>query len=165
MTDAPTLDIVERLISRAPVVVERRVRWGECDPAQIVYTPRFADYLAAAYAWFGREVLQGVSPSLAELGLLAPAKALTLEFLRPLKPDDLFRMTVFVERIGTRSFTLRIEGTSPAGEPRFRGTISPIVVDAAAYAGVPIPPAHRAALTAYRDRQPDGTARGGAPAA
>ncbi len=47
----------ERLLCRSPVKVRRRVRWGECDPAQVVYTPRFADYLAAAYSWFARLVL------------------------------------------------------------------------------------------------------------
>lgn len=153
MTVFATLDTAERLICRAPVVVERRVLWGECDPAQIVYTPRFADYLAAAGGWFNREVMSRVSPSLADLGLLAPAKGLTLEFIRPLASEDLFHMTVLVERIGSRSFTLRVAGTSPEGEARFVGRLSPIVVDKARYVGVPIPAAHRAALAVYQAGQ------------
>ena len=36
MTSLPS----EALISRAPVIVRRRVKWGECDPAGVVYTPR-----------------------------------------------------------------------------------------------------------------------------
>ncbi len=38
-------------------VVQRRVRWGECDPAEVVYTPQFAHYVVAAVDDFFQEVV------------------------------------------------------------------------------------------------------------
>ena len=42
---------IEYLLSERPLTVRRRVRWGECDPAGVVYTATFADYAISAAAF------------------------------------------------------------------------------------------------------------------
>ncbi len=36
----------EAVLADTPFVVRRRVKWGECDPAGVVYTPSFSEYVA-----------------------------------------------------------------------------------------------------------------------
>ncbi|KEQ53879.1 hypothetical protein BV95_01751 [Sphingobium chlorophenolicum] len=142
--------IDERLICRAPVTVRRRVRWGECDPAQVVYTPRFADYLAAAYSWFTRILLSDKMIAKDGTHLATPMKALSLEFHNTLRPDDLFDMTVYVEAVRNRTFDLVIIARSPSEESRFVGRLSPILVDSS-FRSVPLPHSIEEALLAYRE--------------
>ena len=50
--DFSNLDYSEQMISTLPVVVRRRVKFGECDPAGVVYTPIFSEYTLSTYQWF-----------------------------------------------------------------------------------------------------------------
>ena len=47
-------NFLDKLVSRQPVIVHRRILWGDCDPAGVVYTPRFGDYFTSARDWFMR---------------------------------------------------------------------------------------------------------------
>lgn len=147
----------ERLLSKNPVTVRRRVLWGECDPARVVYTPRFADYLAAAYGWFLRTVLTDSLVLDDGARLATPIKALSLEFHRVLRPGDLFDMTVHVTAVRTRTFDLLVSARSPDGEPRFTGKVSPIVVKSADFRSTDIPPRARKLLLNYEQTYPVGT--------
>lgn len=139
----------ERLVSRMPVRVRRRVIFGECDPAQVVYTPRFADYAAAAGGWFTRVVLNAEEPKLATLGIGTPMKAMSMEFHHTLRPDDIFDMTVFVRDIRTRTFELDIVGELD-GRPVFNARIVPIMIDAKQFSSVAIPAEVQERLERYR---------------
>lgn len=139
----------ERLLCRNPIIVRRRVRWGECDPAQVVYTPRFADYLAAAFSWFSRIHLSDKLTADDGTRLATPMKALSLEFHHPLRPDDLFDMTVHVEAVRQRTFDLLIIAQSPSGEPRFTGRLSPALVDGS-FRSVNLPQPVLDGLSAYQ---------------
>lgn len=150
---AATDDTVgERLIEECPVTVRRRVLWGECDPAGVVYTPRFGDYLTSAYGWFSRLLLTpALMVDLDGEPLMTPMKALSLEFAHVLKPQELFDMRVMVSNVRTRTFDLVVEGRSPEGEPRFTGRLTPIVCDRT-FRSTPLPEPVANALAAYRDR-------------
>lgn len=155
MNDLPSLDDIagEWLLSARPVIVRRRVQWGECDPAQVVYTPRFADYLATAYRWFVRTLLARHLVDENGAALATPMKALSLEFHHVLRPDDLFDMAAHVTAVRQRTFDLSIIGRSPAGEPRFAGRLSPIVVDGN-FRSVALPHSLAAALREYQVAHP-----------
>ena len=139
----------ERLLSTSPVTVRRRVRWGECDPAQVVYTPRFSDYLAAAYSWFTRVLLS--DKLIAEDGtrLVTPMKALSLEFHHVLRPDELFDMAVYVEAVRDRTFDILVVAQSLSREPRFTGWMTPILVNSH-FRSVDLPNPVTQTLLAYR---------------
>jgi acyl-CoA thioesterase FadM len=145
ISDAST-DFTEVLISREPVVVRRRVQWGECDPAGVVYTPRFAEYAVSASLWFMRIILR---PALADETLESPLKALSLEFHKTLKPDELFDMTVLVCVVRRRTFDLHIRATGIDGQDRFTGKVSPIIVQRDTFASVDIPAVARNLLHRY----------------
>jgi acyl-CoA thioesterase FadM len=141
------LPFSEGLVSRRPLIVRRRVLWGECDPAGVVYTPRFADYLVSAFQWFARCEL--ADTGLAELGIGTPMKAMSLEFHRMLKPGEWFDMRVAVTAVRTRTFDLDVQATGDDGRLHFIGLLTPIMLDNEKGVGVEIPDVTRARLQAY----------------
>ena len=139
----------ERVIGWAPLKVLRRVRWGECDPAGVVYTVNFCEYVASAFELFMTELLGGPLQAMKKRhGFAVPARALTLDFLGTLQPDDEFVMTVLVTDVRTRTFDLGIAGTC-SGRDIFKAKLTSISVDAAR-AAIPIPELLRQRLDSYR---------------
>lgn len=147
MTDEIGDEFTERLICREPIVVRRCVQWGECDPAGMVYSPRFADFAASAYMWFQRVV---VRPRLADPKLALPLKAMSFEFHKTLKPGDLFDMSVQVLALRRRTFDLAIDAAGTDGDRRFTARLAPILIDQTTFTSVPLPDGVRRALEAYR---------------
>jgi len=142
---------IEYLLSERPLTVRRRVRWGECDPAGVVYTATFADYaISAAELFYG--ALFGTTPQRAksDLGFGTPSRALSFEFLRSLRPDDEFDMTVRVAEVRSRTYVLDIAGTTPQGEPVFNARLTPVCVARPERRSIDIPPAFRQALLDYQ---------------
>jgi acyl-CoA thioesterase FadM len=122
-------DATEGIVQGVPVRVRMRVKWGDCDPAGVVYTVRFGDYVSCAYDLFQRHLLDGPPWKVREeLGFDMPAKALTFEFLASLRPDDEFEMTVRVADIRNRTFDIDIEACNLAGRVLFRAKLTPITI-------------------------------------
>lgn len=136
----------DSIIGARPVTVRRRVTFGDCDPAGIVYTPRFADYLIGAYNWFIATLLDRAAPLTVE----TPMRALTLDFKRMLKVGDFFDMQCYVTDIRSRTFVLEVRGRICAGEDAFLGTLCPIAFDPSSGTAVALPSVLRARLEAYR---------------
>ena len=157
--------IIEALVSVEPVTVLRRVRWGDCDPAGVVYTPRFADYAVSAYEHFIASLV-GDPPQtrLTALGLGFPMKGMDFDFRRSLRSEEDFEMVVRVAAIRTRTFDLSVEGRLRTGEIAFLIRLSPICVAAETRSSRPIPPELRGRLEDYRRRFPDPTSPRSTPA-
>ena len=142
-------EATERIVGRLPLKVLRRVRWGECDPAGVVYTVNFCGYVASAFELFMSELLGGpLQAAKRQHGFAVPARALTLDFLDTLQPDDQFIMTVLVTEIRTRTFDLAVTGTC-SGRDIFKAKLTPILVDPNRLA-IPIPEFLRQRLDSYR---------------
>ncbi len=83
----------------------RRIEWGDCDPAGIVYNPNFLSYfdhgtalLYEAAGWTRREMI-------AEFGVSGcPLVATRAEFKVPCEAGEDVQITSTVTRIGTSSF-------------------------------------------------------------
>jgi acyl-CoA thioesterase FadM len=141
----------EQVIETTPLTVHRRARWGECDPAGVVYTVNFCEYVASAFELFMAELLGGPLQTMKQRhGLATPARALTLQFTGPLRPDEEFIMTVVVADVRTRTFDLIIQGCSKGGRDIFRAKLTPIAVDPDTRAAVPIPGVLRERLDRYK---------------
>jgi len=155
--------------SRGLTVLRRRVKWGECDPAGIVYTPRFADYVVEAYLAFF-ESRFGAPPReiLAPLNLGMPAKALNIVFKQSLWPDEMLEMSVEVGEVRTRTFDLRVVG-SAGKRIAFDATISLICIETGLRESRPLPDFLREELVRIRETcRPAGNSReseGGSPEA
>jgi acyl-CoA thioester hydrolase len=42
----------EHVLRTLPFTVRRRVKWGECDPAKVVYTVTFSEYVISVAELF-----------------------------------------------------------------------------------------------------------------
>jgi acyl-CoA thioesterase FadM len=104
-------------------VVERQVRWGECDPAGIVYTPNFVDYAVDTARMFWRAVAWRDFGSSDGCGLELPAKHLTSTFHAALACDDHFSLRAEIVRVGKSSFDVRVRGSRET-KPVFETTIT-----------------------------------------
>src|SRR6266404_3782369 len=141
----------EYVVGTTPLVVRRRVKFGECDPAGFVYTVVFGEYvLSAAELLYGS--LFGSTPQRVrnEIGLVTPTRALEFDFRSSLRPDDEFDMTVTVADIRTHSYVLAIDARTPPGVDVFRAVLTPICVARDVRRAIKIPPAFRVALEHYR---------------
>ncbi len=141
----------EHIIGTTPLVVRRRVKWGDCDPAGVVYTVTFAEYVISAAELFYGSVF-GTTPQRAkdELAFGTPTRALQFDFRSSLRPDDEFDMTVIVGDIRTRTYVLHIAARAPGGEDVFRAALTPICVARGERRSIVIPAPFRSALERYR---------------
>ncbi|SCX72550.1 thioesterase family protein [Variovorax sp. EL159] len=142
----------ELVLSQLPLVIRRRVKWGECDPAGVVYTVTFSEYvISAAELFYG--ALFETTPQRAkrEQGFGTPSRALSFDFQRSLRPDDEFDMTVTVADIRERTYVLEITGRTLQGEVIFVAKLTPVCVARDERRSIEIPDAFRQALQRYRD--------------
>lgn len=139
-------DCTEGLVSMQPLIMRRRVLWGECDPAGVVYTPRFSDYVVAGCDFWFRHVLKHLNrPHPARKQIVFPMRAMSIEFTEMLEADDYFEMTVSLANLGRRSIALDISATSQ-GVPAFAASTTQIAFDQAQGKSVEIPQDLRARL-------------------
>ncbi|WP_455286909.1 acyl-CoA thioesterase [Cupriavidus necator] len=138
----------EYVLSDAPFVVRRTVRWSDCDPAGVVYTGRFTDYLLGAVGLFSDHIAGGAGRLGAVHGVGTPCKAMRFEFIGTLWPDDVIDIECWVEAIRTRSYDIRCMARRPEAGAVFDATFSPICVRLDERVGTPIPDSLRAALSA-----------------
>lgn len=149
------LDYSEKVISTNPVIIKRGVRFGECDPAGVVYTPVFSEYVISAYQWLMSTLLGGpILHELRRLGIDSPIKALSLEFRSMLEPEQVFDMTCRVGGIRNRTFQVDVFGCTLADKPRdiFVGHLTPIIIARGERRAIEIPKALYSRLQDYRAR-------------
>jgi acyl-CoA thioesterase FadM len=141
----------EHIIGETPLVIRRRVKWGDCDPAGVVYTVTFSEYVISAAELFYGSVF-GTTPQRAkdEFGFGTPTRALEFDFRSSLRPDDEFDMTVTVGDIRSRTYVLHIAAHTPGGEDVFRAALTPICVARGERRAIEIPVPFRTALEQYR---------------
>ncbi len=143
------------VIATAPFTLRREVRWSDCDPAGVVFTGKFSEYVLSATSLFRRHIL---GPRWGEvgrtLGIDTPAKALSLVFQGPLWPEDLTDITVWVGDVRTRTFDMLLQAVrADTGAPVFMARLTTICISATdRMASMPWPDAYRAPFAAYRDR-------------
>jgi len=151
--DFSNLDYSERMISTLPVVVRRRVKFGECDPAGVVYTPVFSEYTLSAYQWFLQAMLGGpMFAAMKRVGFDSPIKALTFEFRNMLVTEQVFDMTCRVTDIRTRTFDIEVTGRSTTETPHdiYVAKITPIMLSRSEKRSIEIPADLREKMEAYR---------------
>lgn len=133
-------DATEYLLETCPLTVRRRVLWGECDPAGVVYTPRFAEYAASARDYWMRHIAgyaDRPAPGIAQV--VFPMRAMQFDFRGMLRPDDHFNMVVTLAEVRTRSFSLQIAATNETGQDVFVAQLSHVAFDQAIDKAVTLP--------------------------
>lgn len=146
------------VVSRAPFTVSRYVRWGESDPAGIIYTGSYLDFMVEAAEdffvdltgrhWRDMQTLDGGG---------TPMVHASMDFLRPVQAGGVMEIVVYLGEIGRSSFDLHFLARDEAGAPCFTGKLTGVHI---AHTGPgeitaqPLPTPLRAAMEAYRAANP-----------
>ncbi|MBS9721857.1 acyl-CoA thioesterase [Tianweitania sp. BSSL-BM11] len=126
-----------------------KIRFGHCDPAGIVYTPRFFDiFNVAIEEWYnarlGISYYDLIGPRRTGLGYVN-AHA---DFFQPACMGDTLEIAVDLERVGTSSFALQLHAFNGEAEA-LRGRFTVVTTDLTTHRSKPIPDDLRVALLDY----------------
>ena len=100
----------------------RTVRFGECDPAGVVYYPVFFNWFHEAMEqWFEQELGQSYAAVVKQVGF--PAAETSAQFVRPIALGEEIVVRLQVARIGKSSLLLRF---SVLGQGRIEKAIGEV---------------------------------------
>ena len=107
-----------------------QVRFGDCDPAGIVFYPRYFEmFNNLVEDWCA----EGLGASFQELhgvrGLGLPTVSLQTDFVAPSKLGDSLRAELSVTKLGASSLTLAIRLRGEDGAERVRATLVLVLMD------------------------------------
>lgn len=136
----------------APFSAERLVRWGDCDPAGVIYTPGVLHFALESIEEFLIAWIDGGwGKLLYDRGMGQPTVHTDIDFLRPIRVEDRLRVRVLIEKVGGASVHYKVEAfVDGEADPYFRVNHVSCYVDNASFKPVPIPPEFREALVRYQ---------------
>jgi 4-hydroxybenzoyl-CoA thioesterase len=129
--------------------VEYPILFSHCDPAGIVYFPRFFDLLHRAMEdWFTFGLEERFADFIMKKKLGIPTVGTKVDFVGPARFGDLLQVELRVAKLGSSSIELAID--SFVGErPCFRARHTVCVFSQETYRAVPIPDDLRARMEPY----------------
>ena len=126
------------------------VRFRHCDPAGIVFYPRYVEMINDfVEAWFDQGLGASFHHLHTERKLGTPTAALEVAFLTPSRWEDALTQTLVVERIGGASVALSIAFNGPDGAPRIKASLTLVIVDLNTFRSTRIPDDLRRAMDRY----------------
>jgi YbgC/YbaW family acyl-CoA thioester hydrolase len=129
-----------------PFTTAIEVRFGDCDPAGIVYYPALYHYCHVAFEEAWRGALGTPYPELVARERLGfPTVHVETDFLSPARYGDTVAVDVSVTRVGASSVVFLFEGRV-GGRAVLRSSHTKVCVDLDTLETVPIPEPHRSAL-------------------
>jgi 4-hydroxybenzoyl-CoA thioesterase len=126
------------------------VRFAHCDPAEIVFYPRFFDlFTSVEEDWFA----QGLAcpwgtDFMGPRNLRIPTLAITAEFLGTCRLSEVIDFDLWVTRLGRSSMDFALQG-SVAGEARLKAAMTVCVIDYSSFKSTPIPADLRERMTRF----------------
>jgi len=138
-------------VTELPFTSQRRVGFGECDPARIYFAPRAFDYaFEAAEAWHEAALGLSFGEIARRFGLTARAEALECEYRRPLLASQTARLRVAGPELEGDRYTLGVSCEVEHGKPAFEARAT--LALAAGGRAAPIPAELRGRMEGYRAR-------------
>jgi 4-hydroxybenzoyl-CoA thioesterase len=129
--------------------VEYPILFSHCDPAGIVYFPRFFDLLHRAMEdWFTFGLEERFADFIMKKKLGIPTVGTKVDFVGPARFGDLLKVELRVAKLGSSSIELLIDSFVD-GRPCFRARHTVCVFSSETYKAVPIPPELRARMEPY----------------
>jgi 4-hydroxybenzoyl-CoA thioesterase len=131
-----------------------RVRFGDCDPAGIVFYPRYFEmFNNLVEDWCA----EGLGSSFQELigvrGLGLPTVRIGTDFVATSKLGDLLRAELAVRKIGGASITVAIRLLGPDGGARVRATLVLALMDLKTARATRIPDAMRERIAQFKSAE------------
>jgi len=100
---------------------KRFVRWGDCDPAGIIYAPRVYEYAMDTLEEFYMEVLASSWMDLMAGSIVGtPVLRSEIDYMQPLVPEQKFRITISIQDVGASAVTYEMNGVDDTGNQYFR---------------------------------------------
>lgn len=127
------------------------VRFSHCDPAGIVFYPRYLEMFNDVVEEWLRE---GLGFSLTEIvtrrGWGVPTVRLEVDFTAPSYFGETLAAFLVVRKLGTSSMGIEITLRGPDGVDRVRGRVVLVLIDRAPHRAIRIPDELRARLEAFQ---------------
>jgi acyl-CoA thioesterase FadM len=138
-------------MTRPPWNTTVKIRFGHCDPAGIVYFAEHFNILNGVVEdWFGDGLGLDYHHIVGRRRVGVGYGHAGADFRRPARMGERIVYAVAVERVGTKSMTLRVRAERD-GEEVLTATLVIVATDMNTMAAIPIPDDIRAAVTAYRE--------------
>lgn len=130
-----------------PFIWQRRVGFGDCDPARIAYTGRIADFALEALDAFWDDLLEGRGwyDMTVRKGVGMPFVRMEYDFASPVTCGTPLLCEVALQRIGTTSVSMRVDGRQD-GKTCFTGQFISVFANIAKREKIPVPDDIRATL-------------------
>ena len=126
------------------------VRFADCDPAQMVFYPRYlVMFNDLVEDWFREGLKLPFSYYHFEQQHGLPTVHLAVDFVAPSRLGELLTATLTVNQIGRSSIGLDILLRGPDGSDRVRGKVVLVVTDLHSNRAIPIPDELRAKILRY----------------
>ena len=131
---------------------EFTVRFGEIDPAKVVYYPRFFHYFHQAFeSWFNEALGVPYHVVIGEENIGFPSVKIETEFRTPLRYGEKVRVEIELLDIGPRSITVQYTAVRlPDGEVTAQAKIKTACIDNGTFKSIPIPDAWVKRFEAFR---------------
>lgn len=127
------------------------VRFGHCDPAGIVFFPRYTEMFSNLVEdWCREELDLSFAEIHLERGWGLPTVHLDIDFVAPSMVGETLAATLVVRRLGTSSVHLDIVLRGPDGAHRVRGQIVLVLIDARSRRASALPKTLRARMARFQ---------------
>lgn len=128
-----------------------RVRFADCDPAGIVFYPRYFEmFNALVEDWFRDELHASFTEIVTNNGKGLPTVHLEVDFVAPSRFDEMLSAALSVNSVGPSSMGLDIILRGPDDGDRVRGKVVLVFIDRAVHRAIPWPDDLRARILAFR---------------
>lgn len=129
----------------------RMVRFSDCDPAGIGYTPRYVDMLNGVIEDFFPARLGLDYHAFITGGVGLGYASLHCDFFAPSRMGDQLSIAPLIDHIGGSSARLVLH-VHRAGDEILRGTFTMVTTSAATGTSIPLPAPLRAAFSRYQEQ-------------
>ncbi len=144
-----------------PFTIHERVRWIDCDAAQIIYYGAYIRFFEIAETEMYRSVGLPYAKAFGTLGCFPIRAAYHCEYKQPPTLDDEMEISVWVSHWGTTSFTVSFRFVLAAtGALLAEGYCRQVTVGLTDKKKIPIPDILRSALAPYTVITADGPSDG-----
>jgi 4-hydroxybenzoyl-CoA thioesterase len=138
-----------------------RVRFADCDPAGIVFYPRYFEmFNGLVEDWFRSELHTSFTEIVTNRGWGLPTVHLEVDFVAPSRFDETLFATLTVNSLGTSSMGLDIvlrgsdrssdRSSDKDKDDRVRGKVVLVLIDRAVHRAMPWPNDLRARILGFR---------------
>lgn len=143
--------MTKSLLSKTgPYHAQVPIRFADCDPAGIVFYPRYLEiFNNLVEDWFAEELHFSFPEIINTHGWGLPTVHLEVDFVAPSRFGEVLFATLSVLKAGTSSISVHILLQSPAGVDRVRGKVVLVLIDRKMNRAIALPDDLRARISAF----------------